>query len=103
MRAFGEPDRKGGGERERVPVWLEWGRVELVLPPDGPSETEGEKERGTTAIGLMVDLQRPDPAAALTEEQKKKGLGGVWDRAAGCKWATLKLFKPDTSARQNGS
>ncbi len=72
--ALGEPTKKGGGTGW-LDVWLEW-----------------------SALGIQVDLR--DPKGTETEEIKKKGLGGVWDQAAGWVWVDLKIFRPEPVAVQ---
>ena len=84
--------------------WLEWTRVEII---DGPNEevdvndglhSEGIPKTGSVAVlGVMVELRDPGAAEKLTEQQIKKGVGGVWDRAANWQWACMKLFNPDNS------
>ncbi len=112
--AFGEPGRKGGGDGW-VEIWMEWIRVDLVAsqpstiqtnrtPRIAPSAEELEvndanvmdKERETVVLGVMVELRDPGAEEVLTEEQKRKGAGGVWDRAVGWEWYCLKLFKPES-------
>lgn len=51
-----------------------------------------QQSRHTARIGLMVELRDPGGAEVLTEEQRKKGAGGVWDRAANWRWSCLKVF-----------
>ncbi|KAL1410137.1 hypothetical protein Q8F55_004140 [Vanrija albida] len=80
VRVLGEPSRKGSGGW--VGVWLEWGRVGL------------KDEAGRVDVGLMLELSDPKGAEQLTEEQRKKGAGGVWDRAAGWAWGSIKVFRP---------
>lgn len=77
VRAFGEPSRKGAGGW--VGVWLEW----IVELKSGKA-------------GVMLELVE-DKAAPLTEQQKKQGAGGVWERAAGWPWGSFKVFRPDST------
>jgi hypothetical protein len=63
-----------------ISPWLEWGNVELL-------DTSGEVIR----LGIMVELR--DSGRELTEMEKKKGLGGIWDRAANWVWGGLKVFE----------
>ncbi|CAK9783744.1 hypothetical protein CC85DRAFT_288304 [Cutaneotrichosporon oleaginosum] len=76
VRALGEPSRKGAGGW--VGVWLEW-VVALRM---------GE---GRVEVGVMLELSDPKSDG---EEAKAKGVGGVWDRAAGWPWASIKVFRP---------
>jgi hypothetical protein len=86
-----------------VPPFLEWSRVEIMGDDDGTTddsavgEDGGEGQTGgrTVVIGVMVELRDPGPGEKMTEEQKLKGMGGVWDRAAGWEWSNLKMFRPD--------
>ncbi|GMK58160.1 hypothetical protein CspeluHIS016_0501920 [Cutaneotrichosporon spelunceum] len=78
VRALGEPSRKGAGGW--VGVWLEWSPVALV--------TAGER----VEVGIMLELT--DPKAEPSSEEKARGVGGVWDRAAGWPWASIKVFRP---------
>ncbi|WOO78860.1 uncharacterized protein LOC62_02G002398 [Vanrija pseudolonga] len=80
VRLLGEPSRKGSGGW--VGVWLEWGRVGL------------KDDSGRVEVGIMLELSDPKGAEQLTDEQRKKGAGGVWDRAAGWAWGSLKVFRP---------
>ncbi|OWZ69984.1 hypothetical protein AYX14_04631 [Cryptococcus neoformans] len=82
VSCLGEPSRKGSGGW--TGVWLEWKRVEFKVDEKG---NKGE-------IGVMVELRDPG-AAEMTEEMMKKGMGGVWERAAKWEWKSLKLFKPE--------
>ena len=86
VQHFGEPSKKGGGSNAFIPPFLEWNDVELV-------GSNGEK----THIGIMVELRNPGSHEVLTEERKRTGAGGVWDRAADWEWAGLKVFDPVTS------
>ncbi|GFZ42925.1 hypothetical protein JCM24511_00643 [Saitozyma sp. JCM 24511] len=101
VSAFGEPSKKGGGTGW-VPPFLEWSRVEILGEDDetdgsavGGEAEEGHTGRRTVVIGVMVELSHPGPGEKMTEEQKLKGMGGVWDRAAGWEWSNLKIFRPD--------
>jgi len=90
VECLGEPTKKGAGGW--TGVWLEWARVELLSP------TSTLSDLGTTAatnvtLGMMVELKDPGAAEVLTDEQKKHGAGGIWDRAAGWEWAAIKFFK----------
>lgn len=78
VRCLGEPSRKGSGSW--VGVWLEWNRVAL---------TRGDER---VEIGLMLELNDPKGADTPTQEQLNKGLGGLWDMAAGWRWGSLKVF-----------
>ncbi|BEJ13180.1 hypothetical protein CspHIS471_0303540 [Cutaneotrichosporon sp. HIS471] len=78
VRSLGEPSRKGAGGW--VGVWLEWSPVALT--------TAGERAE----VGIMLELT--DPKAEPSSEDKAKGVGGVWDRAAGWPWASIKVFRP---------
>jgi len=80
VRRFGEPTRKGAGGW--VGVWLEWGSVELK---------DGEE---AVKVGIMLEMKDPKGAEEMTEEQKKKGMGGLWDRAAFWRWGSIKVFRP---------
>lgn len=82
VSCLGEPSRKGSGGW--TGVWLEWKRVEFKVVEKG---NKGE-------IGVMVELRDPG-AAEMTGEMMKKGMGGVWERAAKWEWKSLKLFKPE--------
>lgn len=64
---LGEPTKKGGGTRGQD-VYLEWAK-----------------------LGIQIDLK--DQGKEVTEEQKKRGLGGVWDKAAEWSWSCLKVFE----------
>jgi hypothetical protein len=64
---LGEPTKKGGGIRGQD-VYLEWPK-----------------------LGVQIDLK--DQGKEVTEEQKKRGLGGVWDKAAEWSWSCLKVFE----------
>lgn len=70
VTSLGEPSRKGGGIGW-VDVWLEY-----------------------SALGISVDLEDPRGDEVVSEEARKKGLGGVWDRAGGWVWSCVKVFKP---------
>jgi hypothetical protein len=101
VSAFGEPSKKGGGTGW-VPPFLEWIRVEILGDDDdthgsavGGGDEEEQTGRRTVVIGVMVELRDPGPGEKMTKEQKLKGMGGVWDRAAGWEWSNLKLFRPD--------
>ncbi|ORY27661.1 hypothetical protein BCR39DRAFT_559941 [Naematelia encephala] len=79
---FGEPTKKGG-KLGWVPLFLEWASVGLKAP-DGSA----------VKLGVMLELNDPGPEGmqALSDEVKKKGVGGIWDQAAEWEWADLKLF-----------
>lgn len=191
VECFGEPSRKGGGGDGWVPVWMEWGGVELVAEDgegqiatrrggsssaegggrlevdtertelkeergDGEGDAEGDGAGGgegggedahtssenggmqsmttmnppyssptrtnyhdgsqiakppsashdpparnilsarprTVVLGIMVELRDPGADEVLSEEQKRKGAGGIWDRAAGWSWSGMKIFPP---------
>ena len=82
VAAFGEPSKKGG-KPPHLPLFLEWERIELV---------EGER---LVVVGVMVELKDPGAMQKFTEAEMKRGLGGLWDRAAGWEWGSLKIFRPD--------
>ena len=67
VKALGEPSKKGGGQFW-LDVYLEW-----------------------PALGVQIDLK--EQGKEITEEQKKKGMGGVWDKAAEWGWSCLKVFE----------
>ncbi|ORX36466.1 hypothetical protein BD324DRAFT_628968 [Kockovaella imperatae] len=83
VACLGEPSRKGGGQGFVSP-WLEWGDVELK-----------SGESSIAKVGIMVELRDPGAHEVLSDEQKTKGAGGVWDRASGWTWGSLKLFDPN--------
>lgn len=83
VRALGEPSRKGAGGW--IGVWLEWSPVTLL---------RGEER---VDVGVMLELNDPK-VEKMTEEQKAKGIGGVWDRAAGWQWGSIKVFRPTKKA-----
>lgn len=85
VRAFGEPTRKGAGGW--VGVWVEWSPVALRR------EGEGGAEGQVVELGVMLELNDPQ-VEERSEEQKAKGMGGVWDRAAGWQWGSIKVFRP---------
>ncbi|WWD16843.1 hypothetical protein CI109_101275 [Kwoniella shandongensis] len=87
VSCLGEPSRKGSGGW--TGLWLEWTKVELKRRSE-----EGEGE-GVVEVGLMVELRDPGAAEKMTEEDMRKGMGGVWDRAAKWEWKSLKVFKPE--------
>ncbi|WVQ83482.1 hypothetical protein IAT38_005623 [Cryptococcus sp. DSM 104549] len=92
VRVLGEPGRKGSGSW--VGVWLEWPKVGLCaesLEGVEGGERKGEKEK--VEVGLMLDLQDPGAGEIVDEEGMKKGMGGVWERAAGWEWKSLKVFR----------
>jgi hypothetical protein len=70
VQTFGEPSKKGGGTGW-VDIWLEW-----------------------EDSGIQVELRDPKGDEVITEEAKKKGLGGPWDRAGSWVWGVIKLFSP---------
>ncbi|KAL0242189.1 hypothetical protein I308_105818 [Cryptococcus tetragattii IND107] len=82
VSCLGEPSRKGSGGW--TGVWLEWKSVEFKV------DEKGNKGQ----IGIMIELRDPG-AAEMTEEMMKKGMGGVWERAANWEWKSLKLFKSE--------
>ncbi|WWC87599.1 uncharacterized protein L201_002489 [Kwoniella dendrophila CBS 6074] len=82
---LGEPSRKGAGGW--TGLWLEWSSVPLKA-----SIPNGEKE---VKIGIMVELRDPGANELLTEEGRKKGMGGVWERASRWEWSNIKFFKVD--------
>jgi hypothetical protein len=58
-----------------VDIWLEW-----------------------EAEGMQVELRDPKGDEVITDEVKKKGLGGPWDRAGSWVWGVIKLFEPPRPA-----
>jgi hypothetical protein len=54
-------------------------------------EESAEKREGRVDVGIMLELSDPKTDS---EEQKAKGVGGVWDRAASWPWASIKVFRP---------
>lgn len=103
---LGEPSRKGGAQGWVGP-WLEWSNLRILKIRQGEAgsskeissiggdavghgrdEKEEEEEIG---IGLMVEL-RPTQRGP-TEEEQKKGMGGIWDQAASWEWSCTKVFK----------
>ncbi|KAK8861260.1 hypothetical protein IAR55_002079 [Kwoniella newhampshirensis] len=84
VSCLGEPSRKGSGGW--TGIWLEWSKVELQAAQEG-----GE----TLEVGLMVELRDPGAAEKMTEEDMRKGMGGVWDRAGRWEWQSLKVFKSE--------
>ncbi len=70
VETLGEPSKKGGGTGW-VDIWLEW-----------------------EDHGVQVELRDPKGDEVITEEAKKKGLGGPWDRAGSWVWGVIKLFAP---------
>ncbi|WRT65366.1 uncharacterized protein IL334_002309 [Kwoniella shivajii] len=82
VSCLGEPTRKGSGGW--TGLWLEWSSVSLKNP-------EGKG----IIIGIMVELNDPGANEILTEEGRKKGMGGVWERASRWTWSNIKLFKVD--------
>ncbi|CAD6585377.1 MAG: hypothetical protein TREMPRED_004122 [Tremellales sp. Tagirdzhanova-0007] len=99
VRAFGEPARKGGGEGW-IPIFMEWRNVELVIPACSRQHVDdcsGARVE-TVVLSMMVELRDPGPELVMTDEQKRKGMGGIWDQAAEWAWASLKLFKPENEA-----
>lgn len=70
VSALGEPTRKGGGTGW-VDVWLEY-----------------------ASLGLQIDLQDPRGDEVVSEEEQRKGMGGVWDRAGRWVWSSCKVFEP---------
>lgn len=87
VRCLGEPSRKGSGSW--VGVWLEWNAVGLVRA--------GER----VDVGLMLELNDPKGADQPSQEQLNKGLGGLWDMAAGWRWGGIKVFKPEPKSEKN--
>ncbi|WVR04127.1 hypothetical protein IAU60_001126 [Kwoniella sp. DSM 27419] len=81
VACFGEPSRKGSGGW--TGLWLEWSPVELARSDTGSS----------IRIGVMVELRDPGAKEQVSDEAKKKGMGGVWERAAAWSWASLKVFQ----------
>ncbi|WWC99014.1 hypothetical protein V866_005908 [Kwoniella sp. B9012] len=78
---LGEPTRKGSGGW--TGLWLEWSSVEL------------KGKEGEVKIGIMVELRDPGANELLTVEGRKKGMGGVWERASRWEWSNIKFFKVD--------
>lgn len=76
VSALQEPSKKGGGVGW-VDVWLEW-----------------------EAIGIQVELRDPKGNEVVTDHDRKKGLGGIWDRAAGWTWGSMKIFEPVKSGQK---
>ncbi|KAK6907052.1 hypothetical protein I204_00146 [Kwoniella mangroviensis CBS 8886] len=76
---LGEPTRKGSGGW--TGLWLEWSSVEL------------KAKEGEVTVGIMVELRDPGANELLTEEGRKKGMGGVWERASRWEWSNIKFFK----------
>lgn len=68
VKTLGEPSKKGGGQYG-MDVYLEW-----------------------ASLGVQIDL-KDRSGGEMTDEQKKKGMGGVWDKAAGWGWGCLKVFE----------
>jgi hypothetical protein len=95
VAALGEPTRKGGA-KGWVGPWLEWSELRVLAPTlqhkrCRSEQTDASEAREEVGIGLMVELR---PAQReLTEEEKKKGMGGVWDMAAGWEWGCIKFFR----------
>ncbi|WVQ94569.1 hypothetical protein IAU59_001649 [Kwoniella sp. CBS 9459] len=101
VSCLGEPSRKGSGGW--TGVWLEWSPVDLVSRPQRSTSTEqaeqgtidgAEEPVGSVQVGIMLELRDPGAQEKVSEEAKKKGMGGVWERAAGWSWASVKVFKP---------
>ncbi|WVF67054.1 hypothetical protein IAT40_001798 [Kwoniella sp. CBS 6097] len=100
VSCLGEPSRKGSGGW--TGVWLEWSAVGLVS--NGQQRTaskDGEEQKKTDGlqietvkVGMMLELRDPGAQEKVSEDAKKKGMGGVWERAAGWSWANIKVFKP---------
>lgn len=101
VSALGEPSRKGGAQGWVGP-WLEWADLKILVPRRRSKQADVEPGQGGTSmeeaedmeevgIGLMVELR--DGHKQPTEEEMKKGLGGVWDRAAGWGWGCVKIFR----------
>ncbi|KAJ9109370.1 hypothetical protein QFC21_000700 [Naganishia friedmannii] len=80
VSAFGEPSRKGGGIGW-VDVWLEW-----ELP-------------SLNGTGIHVSLEDPRGEEVVNEEEQRRGLGGVWDRAGGWVWGACKLYDSSRTSR----
>ncbi|KAJ9125698.1 hypothetical protein QFC22_000661 [Naganishia vaughanmartiniae] len=78
VSALGEPSRKGGGIGW-VDVWLEWELSSM------------------SGIGIHVSLEDPRGDEEVDEEQQRRGLGGVWDRAGHWIWGVCKLYDSSTS------
>lgn len=79
VRRLGEPARKGAGSW--LGVWLEWTDVRL------------RRGDNIVSVGIMLELKDPKGAEGMTEEQKKAGMGGLWDQAANWRWGSIKLFR----------
>ncbi|WVW79862.1 hypothetical protein I302_101832 [Kwoniella bestiolae CBS 10118] len=77
---LGEPTRKGSGGW--TGLWLEWSDVSLKVA-DG----------GEVRVGVMVELRDPGAREMMTEEGRRKGMGGVWERASRWEWGNVKFFK----------
>ncbi|WWC68899.1 uncharacterized protein I206_102835 [Kwoniella pini CBS 10737] len=78
---LGEPNRKGSGSW--IGLWLEWNNILIK------SEKEGKEFK----IGIMIELKDPGSYEFLTEEGRKKGMGGIWERASRWEWSNIKFFK----------
>jgi hypothetical protein len=89
VACFGEPTKKGGGDNAYVPPFLEWSRVNL----SSVNSIGRENSKNIVTVGIMVELRTPAPSETSTPVQQ--GNGGLWDRAAGWPWGSLKVFKPD--------
>ncbi|KAK4689214.1 hypothetical protein P7C73_g906, partial [Tremellales sp. Uapishka_1] len=81
VAGLGEPTRKGGGVGW-VDVWLEWKDMEIL-----------DEKREHVRVGIMVELRDPRGDEVVSEEMKKKGIGGIWDRAKDWEWSSVKLFR----------
>ena len=90
VACFGEPTKKGGGDNAYVPPFLEWSRIDLS---SANSTRRGDAGENIATVGIMVELRTPAPSETSTPVQQ--GNGGLWDRAAGWPWGSLKVFKPD--------
>lgn len=77
VSVLGEPSRKGGGIGW-VDVWLEW-----QLP-------------NMNGIGIHISLEDPHGDEVVNEEEQRRGLGGVWDRAGNWVWGVCKLYDSKT-------
>lgn len=82
VSVLGEPSRKGGGIGW-VDVWLEW-----ELP-------------SLNGIGIHISLEDPRGDEVVSEEEQRRGLGGVWDRAGNWVWSVCKLYDSSTSKRDD--
>ncbi|KAL7419890.1 hypothetical protein Q5752_005806 [Cryptotrichosporon argae] len=60
----------------------------------GPGKKSDTAARASTVfLGLMLELRDPGAGETLSENEIKRGAGGVWERAAGWTWASIKVFR----------